>query len=160
MAIAEICLGRSPIRRVRSGLDSNSGYASRVRSEASCSVFLQEFLDDALDVAIIAFPKVVVPNSPFRVDEILGGPILVIKRLPDPILAVDGDRKSNVQIAHGIFYVHRCMLEGELRGVRSDHYKACIFIFCRPSPQVWQRSNGVDAGVSPEINERNLSAKR
>jgi hypothetical protein len=54
-------------------------------------------------IAIIALPKVVVANSPFRVDEILGGPILVIKRLPDPIVAVDGDRKSNVQIAHGIF---------------------------------------------------------
>src|SRR5229473_1694325 len=96
LAISDIGFGRSPIRPVRSGLDSNSGYARRVRSEASCSVFLQEFLDDALDVAIIAFPKVVVPNSPFRVDEILSGPILVIKRLPDFLIAVDGDRKSNV----------------------------------------------------------------
>src|SRR5580700_7830895 len=88
LAISDICFGRSPIRPVRSGLDSNGGYASRIRSEASCPVFLQEFLDDPLDVAIIAFPKVVVPNSPFRVDEILGGPILVIKRLPDLIFAV------------------------------------------------------------------------
>jgi hypothetical protein len=71
--------GRSQIRPVRSGLDSDSGYASRVRSQANCPVFLQEFLDDALDVAIIAFTKVVVPNPAFRVDEILGGPILVIK---------------------------------------------------------------------------------
>ena len=76
LAISDICFGRSLIRPVRSGLDSNTGYAGRVGSEASCSVFLQEFLDDALDFAIIAFPKVVVPNPPFRVDEILGGPLL------------------------------------------------------------------------------------
>src|SRR5271170_4349279 len=95
LPISDICFGRTPIRPVGSGLDSNSGYASRVRSEGSRSVFLQEFLDDALDFAIIAFPKVVVPNSPFRVDEILGGPSLVIKRLPDPIVAVDGHRKRN-----------------------------------------------------------------
>src|SRR4029077_16553706 len=118
LAISDICFGRSPIRPVRSGLDSNTGYAGRVSSEASCPVFLQEFLDDALDVAIIAFPKVLVTNSPFGVDEILGGPILIIKRLPDPVLAVDGDRKSNVQIAHGIFYVHRFVLERKLRSWR------------------------------------------
>src|SRR6266446_5232091 len=90
LAISDICFGRSPIHPVRSGLDSNSGYASRVRIESSCSVFLQELLDGALDVAIIAFPKVVVPNSSLRVDEILGGPVLVVKGSPDPILAVDG----------------------------------------------------------------------
>src|SRR3989442_5044069 len=67
LPVSDIRFGRSPIRPVRSGLDSNSGYASRVRSEASCSVLLQEFLDDALNVAIIALPKVVVTNSPFRV---------------------------------------------------------------------------------------------
>src|SRR5580692_8868890 len=99
LAISDICFRRSPIRPVRSGLDSNTGYARRVRNESSCSVFPQEFLDRALDVAIIAFPKVVVPNAPFRVDEILGGPILIIKRLPDPSLAVDSDWKTNVQIA-------------------------------------------------------------
>src|SRR5208282_1613841 len=88
LAISEICLGRSPIRPVGSSLDSNSGYVSRVRSKASCSVFLEEFLNDALDFAIVAFPKVVVANSSFRVDEILGGPSLVIKRPPNPIIAV------------------------------------------------------------------------
>src|SRR3989442_176468 len=121
LPVSDIRFGRSPIRPVRSGLDSNSGYASRVRSEASCSVLLQEFLDDALNVAIIALPKVVVTNSPFRVDEILGGPSLVIKRSPDPIIAVNGDRKSNVQLAHGIFYVHRFVLERKLRRMRPDH---------------------------------------
>jgi hypothetical protein len=48
---------------------------------------------------------------------------LVIKRLPDPILAVDGDGKSNVQIAHGIFYVHRFVLERKLRRVHTDDYR-------------------------------------
>ena len=79
LAISDICFGRSLICPIRSSLDSSGGYASRVRGEASCSVFLQEFLDDALHVAIIAFPEMVVPNSSFRVDEILGGPSLVIK---------------------------------------------------------------------------------
>src|ERR1700722_8033 len=160
LAIPDIGFGRSHIGPVRSGLDSNSGYVRRVRSDTRCSVFLQEFLDDALDFAVIALPKVVVPDSPFRVDEILGGPILVIERLPDRRLAVDGHRKSNIQIAHGILYVYRFVLERKLRRVHSDHYKARIIIFRRPASQVWQWSNGVDAGVSPEINEGNFSAKR
>jgi hypothetical protein len=128
LAISDICFGRSLLGLVRSGLDSNTGYARGDRREARCSVFLQEFLDDALDLAIIAFPKVVVANPPFRVGEILGGPILVVKRLPDPMVAVSGDRKSNVQIAHGIFYVHRVVLERKLRRARTDHDKARILI--------------------------------
>src|SRR5215467_5145186 len=52
-------------------------------------------------------PGVVIPNTPFRVHEILCRPRLVIERLPDSVLAVDGDWKSNFQIAHGIFHVHR-----------------------------------------------------
>src|ERR1700690_70485 len=88
LAISDICFGRSRIRPVRSRLDSSTGYASRIRSHASCPFFFQELLDGALDVAIIAFPKMVVPDSPFRVHQILGGPILVVERLPDPIVAV------------------------------------------------------------------------
>src|SRR4029077_12515150 len=53
LAISDICFGGSPIRPVRSGLDSNTGYRSRVRRDASRSVFLQEFLDDELHFAII-----------------------------------------------------------------------------------------------------------
>ncbi len=120
----------------------------------------RSFLDDPLDLAIIAFPEVVIPNSPFRIDEILRRPVLVVERLPNPVLAVDGDRKTNLQIAHGVFYVHRFVLERELRRVHADHNQAGIFIFCRPTLHVGQRSKRVDAGVSPEINKHNLSAKR
>jgi hypothetical protein len=73
LAVADIGFGRSLIRPIRSGLDSNTGYASRFRNEASSSVFLQEVLDDGLDLAIVVLPKVVVSNSPFGVDEKLGG---------------------------------------------------------------------------------------
>src|SRR5271157_3326227 len=110
LAVSDIGFGRSPIRPVRSSLDSCAGYAGRVRGKPSCSVFLQEFLDDTLDIAIVTLSEVVIPNSLFRVDEILGWPSLVIERLPDSIVAVDGDWKSNVQIAYCILHVHRFVL--------------------------------------------------
>src|SRR5258708_354414 len=160
LVISDIGFGRSPIRPIGRSLYSNTGYARRVRSKASRSVFLQELLDDALDVAIVAFPKVVVPYSPFHVDEVLSWPILVAERLPDPLLAVNGDRKSNNQISHGILHVHRFVLERKLRRVHTDHYKTGIVIFFCPIPQERQRSNGVDAGVSPEIDHHHLSTKR
>jgi hypothetical protein len=52
------------------------------------------------------------------------------------------------------------VLERKLRRVHADQYKTRILIFCRPISQVGQRPNGVDAGISLEINEHNLSAKR
>jgi hypothetical protein len=118
VAISDICFGRSRIRPVRGGLDTNTGYASRARSDARGSVFFQEFLDEALDFAIIAFSKVVEANAPFRVDEILGWPSFVIKRTPNLVVGVYGDWVSNLQIAHGGFHVFAFFLERELRGVR------------------------------------------
>jgi hypothetical protein len=77
--------------------------------------------------------------------------------LPDPILAVDGDRESKVQIAHGIFNVLRFVLERKLRRVHADHDQARILIFC-PSLHIGQGPQKVDAGISPEINQYHLSA--
>src|SRR5580658_1152761 len=88
LARSEICFGRAPIGPVRRSFDANTGYARQVRSRAGGSVFLQEFLDGAVDVGIFAFAKMVVANAAFRVNEILGGPILVIERLPDLVVAV------------------------------------------------------------------------
>src|SRR5271168_4339342 len=93
LAISDICFGRSLICPVRSGLDSHTRYARRDRTETSRTVFLEEFPDHTLDFRIIAFAEVVVTNSPFRVDKILRRPGFIIKRLPDPVVAVDGDGK-------------------------------------------------------------------
>src|SRR5580692_3253068 len=105
LAIADIGFGRSLIRPVGRGLDTVGGYARHVRREASCSVFLQEFLDDALDLAVLTLTEVMVANSPFSIDEILGRPSLVIERPPNLVVGVYGDRVGDLQITHGCFDV-------------------------------------------------------
>jgi hypothetical protein len=164
---AKFCAWRYPIyvsgdrSSVQSGAASIPTPDTLVVPARPAAWFLrQKFLDDALDFAIIAFPKVVVPNSPSGVDEILGRPRSITKRLPDPILAVDGERENNVQIAHGIFYVHRFVLERKLRRVHTDHDQARIPILCGLGLHIGQGPQRVDAGVSPEINQYHLSAKR
>ncbi len=85
---------------------------------------------------------------------------LIVERLPDAILAVDGDRECNFHGAHGIFHVHGFLLERKFRRVHAQDDKACSVVFFRPTSQVGHRPDGVDAGVRPEINQRNFSAQR
>jgi hypothetical protein len=41
-------------------------------------------------------------------------PAFVVEGLPDVVVAVGGDRVSDLQIADSVFDVHAIMLEGEL----------------------------------------------
>jgi hypothetical protein len=90
LTVANIGFGRSHIS-AGCCLDSGSGYANRAVIQASRSVFLEKFLYNALEVAIFALTEVVITNSPFPVDEILRWPVFVVERLPNPVIAVDGD---------------------------------------------------------------------
>jgi hypothetical protein len=84
----------------RCRLDSVSGYANGALIQASGSVFLQKrSWMTRSDLAIFALPEVVITNSSFPVDEVLRRPVFVVERLPNPVVAVDGDRVGDLQIA-------------------------------------------------------------
>ena len=127
-------------------------YRNRAVIQANSSVFFQEFLDDTLDLGVFALPNVLKSDSSFPIDKVLRRPGSVVERLPNAVVAVDGNWVSNVQIAHRVFHIRTFFLERELRGVHTDHNQARILIFCSPALHVGQRPQGVDAGVSPEID--------
>src|SRR5262249_18676539 len=51
------------------------------------------------------------------------------------------------------------LLERELRGVDADHDQPVALVLLRPGADVAERSEPVDAGVRPEVDENDLSAK-
>jgi hypothetical protein len=54
------------IRPIRSDLDPSADHAGRARDQTSCSILLQELLNDALDFAIIILAEVVPGKILFR----------------------------------------------------------------------------------------------
>jgi hypothetical protein len=74
---------------------------------AGDSIFLQKFLDDALDLAIIVLAEVVIANSSFLIDEVLRRPVFVLEGLPNPVVAVDGDWVRNLKKSVLNAWVHR-----------------------------------------------------
>src|ERR1700678_3132817 len=126
LTVANIGFGRSHIS-AGCCLDSGSDYANRAVIQASRSVFPEQFLYDALEVAIVALTEVVITNSPFPVDEILRWPVFVVERLPNPVIAVDGNGIGDIQIAYGVLYIAPFFLEGKFRRMHADHSEAGLF---------------------------------
>jgi len=111
-----------------------------------------------LDLAVAALPEVVIADSSFPIDEVLRRPVLVVEGPPNRVIAVDRNRVGYLQITAGVFYIQSFFLEREFRGMDANHNQARIFIFRRPALHVRQGAKRIDAGVSPEIDQHDLTA--
>ena len=130
--IADIGLGRLDIS-ARRRCDPISSYAIRDPGQNGGPVFFQKFLDDPLGLGIFAFAEVVITDSSFRIDEIIRRPVFVVERIPNLVVAVDGDGVGNLQIPDSAFYVDTLCLEPELRRMYTDCNQPSILIFRDPS---------------------------
>src|SRR5271156_5673554 len=94
----------------------------------------------------------VIADLAFRVDEIMRGPVLIVECFPDGIVAIDGYGISNLQIGYGLGNVGRIFLECEFRSVYADYDETIVLVFFRPGFDVWNRTQAIDTGISPEIH--------
>src|SRR5207245_10295796 len=94
-SIADIGFRRSHIVAGRR-LGSVSRYTDRARIQASGSVLPQKFLNNMLGPFILALAEVVIADSSLPIDELVRRPVFVTERLPNPMVAVDGDWEGNL----------------------------------------------------------------
>src|SRR6202034_596535 len=119
--------------------------------------FLQELSNHALRLVVLTLAEVVIANPPLAVDEVMRRPVFIIERLPNRVVAVDGNGVCDLQITNCLFDVAAFLLEGELRRMYADDYQARILIFRCPAFYIRQCSQTIDAGVSPKIDQDNFS---
>src|SRR5690242_21560591 len=74
------------------------------------------------------------------VDEVVGRPIFVLKRLPNRIITVDCNRIRDFEILYGLPYVGKILLKSELRCVNADNDETGSSIFLPPRLHVGNRS--------------------
>jgi hypothetical protein len=97
-----------------------------------------------------AFPAINVTSS-----ETLGGerrPVVVVEGAPDRISVVEHDRMRHVHRLHGAAHALPLAFERELGRVCTYDHQSVIAVRLRPSVDVRQGADPVDAGVGAELD--------
>jgi hypothetical protein len=82
-----------------------------------------------------------------------------LSKAPYRLVVVDRYRIIDLQVFHRSAHVVDVFLEGELGRVCADHDESAIRVSLGPRPDIGERSQPVDAGVGPELDENHLSAQ-
>ena len=107
-------------------------------------------------MVIFALAEVLVTNLPFRVDEVVSWPRLIMECVPDRIIVIQGNWIRDAKLVDCLLNIRQLFLDVELRRVDADHYEATVFVFFCPRPNIRNGADAVDAGVVPKIDEDNL----
>jgi len=75
------------------------------------------------------------------------------------VLVVYGDRVVDLLLFDGSSDVVDALLEWELRRMDADYHQSLVFVFLGPGTDIGSRAQPVDTGISPEIDEDDLTAQ-
>src|SRR5688572_29261876 len=105
-----------PIRRHldTAGINRHDAIASAARAG-----FGQQPLNGRFRAMVLALAEVMLANASVRVDEIEGGPVLVLEGAPDRVIVIDHDRILDLHLPHGTTNVVEVVFESELGCVHS-----------------------------------------
>src|SRR4029077_12370723 len=75
------------------------------------------------------------------------------------IVVIDRHRVAHAELLYRAAHVRLVLLEGKLRRVHADDDESAILVTLVPGLQVRQRTQAVDAGVGPEVDQYDLAAQ-
>jgi hypothetical protein len=156
LLVAEICFGRPQARPVGRSLQTGGSHRYKVAGYGVASGLAQQPLDDHFAFCVSALAELMVPDSPFRVGDVDGGPKPVGERLPDRIIAIDCDRIVDGHVLDGLAHVVNVAFKWELRSVDPDHDQPLIRVPLGPGADIGECAKPVDAGVGPEVDKNDL----
>src|SRR5579883_212204 len=154
--VTHVRLGRLNVaigRRLRSGSRDLSIAAER---QLRMTLFKQ-LLDMILSLVVFSLPEVAITDATHCVDEIIRGPELIAERPPDYIIVVEQDGIGDVELLHRAPHIAGIFFEGELRSMNAKNNEAGVLISIRPCSHIRERSQTVNAGIGPKIDQNNVS---
>ena len=147
--VVPVGLGRHPV-----GIDRDE-----VVAEALGAGLRQQVPQDHLGRVVVALAEVVVADPPLGVGEVDRGPVVVVERGPDRVVAVDRDRIVDAQLLDRPADVADIVFDVELGCVHADHHEPVALVLLGPGTDVGQRAKPVDAGVGPEVDQHHPAAQ-
>src|SRR5882757_11589991 len=115
----------------------------------------QQRLNLSLRACVLTFAELPIADVSLSVEEIEGGPINVMERIPNRVFIVNRNRVVNVHLSQRGPNIIHVLLEIKLRSVHANHDQALLTVFCSPGANVRQRSPPIDTGVGPKLNGNN-----
>ena len=91
------------------------------------------------------------------IDQVVGGPVLVLVGVPGLVVVVDGHRVLDAETGRLALHVGYHVLEVELRGAHPDDHQAVLGVVAVPGFDVGQGALAVDTGVGPEVHQDHLA---
>src|SRR6266542_2570786 len=131
----------------------------QVIADAAAPSFAQQPLDHPFALVVSALAELVVLDSPFRIGDVHGRPVVVAEGSPHRVIGVERDRVLDAHLLRSAADVLGILLERELRGVDADHDQPLILVLLGPRADVAERAEPVDARVRPEVDENDFSAQ-
>ena len=92
-------------------------------------------------------------DSALGVDEVEGGPVVIVERLPHGVVVVDGDGIADVHRLEGDPHPVEVFLEVELGCLHADDGQPVVRVLVGPGPHEGKGANPVDAGVGTEADQ-------
>ena len=120
---------------------------------------LQQAANPLFGLSVIALAKVVIAHAARRIDEVVGGPEPVVECAPDTIVVVHRHGVVDAQVAHRLANICLIFFKRELGGVNAKDDQAAVLVLLVPGLDVGQRTQAVDAGVGPEVDDHHLAAQ-
>src|SRR2546422_1334026 len=112
-----------------------------------------QVLQNPFRLFVGALAEVMIAQTPLRIHNVKGRPVVIRERVPDCIVVIDRDRILDPHVPGGPAHVLEVVFKWELRRVYSDHHDAVIPVFVGPGADIGQGAQPVDAGVGPEVDE-------
>src|ERR1700722_9104019 len=81
--VADIGLRRLYGHEVRGGFDASGVDAHKPAGHLALARFGEQRADHLLGFLVVAFPEMVMADATFRVDEVMGRPVLIAEGAPD-----------------------------------------------------------------------------
>ena len=108
---------------------------------------------------VVPLAEVHVAHDPLGVDEVFGGPVLIVVGVPGPVVVVHRDGVAHAEGLDRGLHVAHDVLELEFGRLHSYHDQTIVLVALVPGLDVRQGSLTVDARIRPEVHEDDLAAK-
>src|SRR5258707_1071913 len=112
----------------------------------------QQLLNLSLRARVLTFAELPIADVSLSVEEIDGGPIIVMERIPNRVFVVNCNRVVNVHLSQRRPNIIHVLLEIELRSVYANHDQTLLTVFCIPGANVRQSSSPIDTGIGPKLD--------
>src|SRR5260370_32212093 len=134
--IADIVFRRLQAAPIGGSFNTTRIDRNQFMADAAASGLGQQLLNDLFRLFVFALAELMMSNTPLRIDEIEGRPILIVESAPYRMVAIDRESIIDPHLLRGSANVIDVFLKCELMRVHADHHQSLVLVFLVPRADI------------------------